>query len=47
LSSNRLFGARFSVGTVQRCCRIALPFWGQVFGHQGSGLSSNRLFGAV
>jgi hypothetical protein len=25
---------------------IDLPFWGQVFGHQGSGLSSTCLFGA-
>jgi hypothetical protein len=43
-----LFGARFSAATAQLCRRIALPFWGQVFSHQGSGLSSacNRLFGA-
>ncbi|OQY44047.1 MAG: hypothetical protein B6247_30795 [Candidatus Parabeggiatoa sp. nov. 2] len=25
---------------------VESPFWGQVFSHQGSGLSSNRLFGA-
>ncbi|OQY43476.1 MAG: hypothetical protein B6247_31640 [Candidatus Parabeggiatoa sp. nov. 2] len=47
LSSNRLFGAVFSVGTVQLCRRIALPFWGQVFSRHGSTLSSNRFFGAV
>jgi hypothetical protein len=38
-----LFGARFSVATVQLSRRIALPFWGQVFSHQGSTLSSNRV----
>jgi len=26
---------------------IESPFWGQVFSQQGSGFSSNRLFGAV
>jgi len=43
LSSNRFFGAVFSVATVQLCRRIALPFWGQVFSRHGSTLSSNRL----
>jgi len=36
-----LFGAMFSATTVQLCRRIALPFWGHVFGYHGSTLSSN------
>jgi hypothetical protein len=43
LVSRCLFGARFSATTVQLCRRIALPFWGQVFGYHGSTLSSNRV----
>jgi hypothetical protein len=38
-----LFGARFSVATVQLCRRIALPFWGLVFSRHCSTLSSTRL----
>ncbi len=41
-----LSSTRFSATKAQVCRRIALPFWGQVFGRHGSTLSSNRLFGA-
>jgi hypothetical protein len=46
IDSRCLFGAMFSVGTVQLYRRIALPFWGQVRSRHGSTLSSNRHFGA-